>query len=114
MQYTALTAAVALLACGSTAGLHAQQGSDAYSTMSSEGLRTAVIVSEATAREIRSAFGSWHRIQTGRPRGLHPVLRRGAGREQSSSYRLPARKPAEPFFRQGGSANPRGCLGGRL
>ena len=46
MKYTALTAAVALLACGSMAS-NAQQGSDAYSTMSPEGLRTGVIVGEA-------------------------------------------------------------------
>ena len=46
MQYTALTAAVAVLVCGNMAA-NAQQGSDAYSTMSPEGLRTGVIVSEA-------------------------------------------------------------------
>jgi hypothetical protein len=45
MQHTALTAAVAMLACGNMAA--AQQVSDAYSTMSPEGLRTGVIVREA-------------------------------------------------------------------
>jgi hypothetical protein len=45
MQYTALTAAVAMLTCGNMAA--AQQVSDAYSTMSPEGLRTGVIVREA-------------------------------------------------------------------
>jgi hypothetical protein len=56
MQYTALTAAVAVLACGNTAA-NAQQGWDAYSTMSPEGLRTGVIVSEADCA--RDPIGVW-------------------------------------------------------
>jgi hypothetical protein len=43
MRYMVLTAVVALMVCGGTA-TRAQQGSDAYSTMSPEGLRTGVIV----------------------------------------------------------------------
>jgi len=46
MRFTALTAAIALLAFGGTPS-NAQQSPEAYSTMSPEGLRTGVIVSEA-------------------------------------------------------------------
>ena len=56
MQYAALTATVALLACGNMAA-NAQQGSYADSTMSSEGLRTGVIVSEAACA--RDPIGVW-------------------------------------------------------
>src|SRR5436190_6004599 len=46
MRYLALTAAVAILACGGAIS-NAQQAPEAYSTMSPEGLRTGVIVGEA-------------------------------------------------------------------
>ena len=46
MRSLAVAAALAALACGGTIS-DAQQGPDAYSTMSPEGLRTGVIVSEA-------------------------------------------------------------------
>ena len=105
MRCMALTASIALLAFGGTTS-NAQQGPEAYSTMSPDGLRTGVIVSEADCA--RDAMAVWVTAPHADGTVEGGCIRYyAAGLAASNGGHRFSRQPDRSFLRQGRPAYPR-------